>query len=103
MGEGTRSRRQAPAHLDAPQGVPFDSPRPAPPLRHFLCVWHFFHGEQNLKILLVALSMIARPQAIHDAILFVESYTTGSTPEPVEQGWGLAAAFFLIYAVCESH
>ncbi|KAL8281226.1 hypothetical protein RQP46_006260 [Phenoliferia psychrophenolica] len=51
-----------------------------------------------LPCVVYSLAMIARPQAIQDAILFIESYTSGM-PEPVENGWGLAGAFFLIYAV----
>ncbi|KAM0755999.1 P-loop containing nucleoside triphosphate hydrolase protein [Meredithblackwellia eburnea MCA 4105] len=48
-----------------------------------------------------SLAMIARPQLIHDAIVFIDSYTqrtNGSQPQPVENGWGLAVGFFLIYA-----
>ncbi|KAJ7240374.1 P-loop containing nucleoside triphosphate hydrolase protein [Mycena haematopus] len=45
-----------------------------------------------------SLAQMAQPIAIHDAIDFLSSYSTDA-PRPVEQGWALAFAFFLIYSI----
>ncbi|KAF7378054.1 P-loop containing nucleoside triphosphate hydrolase protein [Mycena sanguinolenta] len=47
---------------------------------------------------LFSLAQMAQPIAIHDAIDFLSSYSTDN-PRPVEQGWALAFAFFLIYSI----
>ncbi|KAJ7697815.1 P-loop containing nucleoside triphosphate hydrolase protein [Mycena rosella] len=51
-----------------------------------------------LPSIVFALAQMAQPVAIHDAIDFLSSYSTAS-PRPVQEGWTLAAAFLLIYAI----
>ncbi|KAJ7079433.1 P-loop containing nucleoside triphosphate hydrolase protein [Mycena belliarum] len=51
-----------------------------------------------LPTLVFSLAQMAQPVAIHDAIDFLASYSTPS-PRPVQEGWALAVAFLLIYAV----
>ncbi|KAF8217977.1 P-loop containing nucleoside triphosphate hydrolase protein [Mycena galopus ATCC 62051] len=51
-----------------------------------------------IPTILFSLAQMAQPIAIHNAIDFLSSYSTPS-PRPVEQGWALAFAFFLIYSI----
>ncbi|KAJ7136954.1 P-loop containing nucleoside triphosphate hydrolase protein [Mycena epipterygia] len=48
--------------------------------------------------IIFSLAQMAQPVAINDAINFLSSYST-DTPRPVQEGWALAVAFFLIYAI----